>query len=80
MSPLRGFVERLETISIKMLPRWGFAIHSKVEQTLEKPAFTQCREFLHDSPLAGRPLEKPDGARMTSTRRRRFPCHLFGKI
>jgi len=37
-----------------------------VEQTLVKPAFTQSREVLHHSRLAGRPLEKSAGARMTS--------------
>jgi len=42
-----------------MSPLRGFAVHSKVEKTLEKPAFTQFREFLHDARLAGRPLENP---------------------
>jgi len=50
-----------------MSPLRGFAVHSKAEQTLEKPAFKQFREFLHDSRVAGRPLEKSAGARMAST-------------
>jgi len=29
-----------------MSPLRGFTVHLKVEQTLEKPAFTQFREFL----------------------------------
>jgi len=41
-----------------MSPLRGFAVHSKVDQALEKPAFTQFRELLHDSRVAGRPLEK----------------------
>jgi len=49
---------------LRCRPYGGFAIHSKVKQTLEKPAFTQFREFLHDSRLAGRPLEKSAGARL----------------
>jgi len=50
-------------ISTKMSPLRGFAVHSKVEQTLEKPAFMQFREFLHDSRVAGWPLEKSAGAK-----------------
>jgi len=50
-----------------MSPCWGFAVYSKMEQTLEKPAFTQSRDFLHDSRVVGRPLEKSAGARMAST-------------
>jgi len=50
-----------------MSPRWGFGVYSKVEQTLEKPAFTQSRDFLHESRVAGRSLEKSAGARMAST-------------
>jgi len=34
-------------ISTKMSPLRGFAIHSKVEKTLEKPAFTQLRKFFY---------------------------------
>jgi len=49
-----------------MPPLWGLAVHSKVEQALEKPAFMQFREFLHHSRMAGRLLEKSAGARMTS--------------
>jgi len=49
-----------------MSPLRGFAIHSKVEQTPVKPSFTQSREFLHDSRLAGPPLEKSAGLRLGS--------------
>jgi len=49
-----------------MPPLRGFAIHSRVEQSLEKPSFTQFREFLHDSRAAGRPLEKSAGLRLGS--------------
>jgi len=37
-----------------MSPLRGFAVHSKVEQTLEKPQFTPSRDFLHHSRLARR--------------------------
>jgi len=41
-----------------MSPLRGFGAHPKVKQTLEKPAFTQLREFIHDAHLAGRLLGK----------------------
>jgi|GEM_PF-1543243 len=50
-----------------MSPLRGLAVNSRVEQPLEKLAFTQSREFFHDARLAGRPLEKSAGARMAST-------------